>query len=81
MNRFKLFRKTIESDFYLQFSLRRENKWLERLGRGLEPGFGKKKPDPGLCTSNEGRCLKFYCISISIDNFKSIIFCFHTFGV
>ena len=39
-----------------------------------------KKPDPGLCTSNEGRFLKVYWMNI-LDNIKSLLFCFHTFGV
>jgi len=41
--------------------------------------FGQK-PDPGLCTSNEGRFLKAYWMNI-LDNSKSLLFCFHTFGV
>ena len=39
-----------------------------------------KKPDPGLCTSNEGRFLKFYIMNI-LDNLKNFIFYFHSFGV
>ena len=39
-----------------------------------------KKPDPGLCTSNEGRFLKV-CKANILDNFKTHLFCFHTFGV
>ena len=37
-----------------------------------------KKPDPGLCTSNEGRFLKVFKANIP-DNFKSHLFWFHTF--
>ena len=48
-------------------------------GRGSGFGF-KKKPDPGLCTSNEGRFLKFYKINI-LDNFQSLRVCFYTFVV
>ena len=36
--------------------------------------------DPRLCTSNEDRFKKFYCMNI-LDNFKIIIFCFHNFSV
>jgi len=47
------------------------------MGRGIvrdeDPA---KKPDPGLCTSNEGRFL-----ANILDNFKSHLFCFHTYGV
>ena len=39
-----------------------------------------QETDSGLCTSNEGRFLKFYKTNI-LDNFKSVLFCFHTFGV
>ena len=39
-----------------------------------------KKPDPGLCTSNEGRFLKVVRANI-LDHFISLLFCFHTFGV
>ena len=39
-----------------------------------------KKPDPGLCNSHEGRFLKVLKANI-IDNLKSHLFCFHTFGV
>ena len=39
-----------------------------------------KKPTPGLCTSKEGRFLKVFKANIS-DNFKSLLFCSHTFGV
>ena len=42
--------------------------------------LAKKPPDPGLCTSKEGRFLKAYNTNIS-DNFKTHLFCFHTFGV
>ena len=38
-----------------------------------------KKPDPGLCTSNDGRFLKGYKIII-FDNYENLLFCFHTFG-
>ena len=38
-----------------------------------------KKPDPGLCTSNEGRIIKALKANI-LDNFKSLLSCFHTFG-
>ena len=43
-----------------------------------DPVLGKK-PDPGLCPSNEGRFLKVYIIII-LDNFDSFLLCFHTFG-
>ena len=43
-------------------------------------GFVRKKTDPGLCTSNEGRFLKVYGMNI-LDNFKTLLSCFHTFGV
>ena len=36
-----------------------------------------EKNDPGLCPSNVGRLLKFYCANM-LDNSKT--FCFHTFG-
>ena len=36
--------------------------------------------NPGLCTLNEGRFLKVYKTNI-LDNFKTLLFCFHTFGV
>ena len=39
-----------------------------------------KKPDPGLCTTKEGRFLKVFKANI-LDNFKSLLFCLHTFGV
>ena len=39
-----------------------------------------KKPDPGLCNSHEGRFLKVFKANI-IDNLKSHLFCFNTFGV
>ena len=39
-----------------------------------------KKPDPGLCNSHEGRFLKVFKANI-IDNLKSHLFCFDTFGV
>ena len=42
--------------------------------------FWPKTPDPGLSTSNEGRFLKVFKANI-LDNFKSLLFCFHTFGV
>ena len=35
--------------------------------------------DPGLCTPIDRRYLKYY--KIKIDNFASLLFCFHTFGV
>ena len=47
---------------------------------GMRIRFGPKKPDVGLCTSNEGRFLKCYFTNI-LDNNKSLLFCFHTFGV
>ena len=37
---------------------------------------GSKKPDPGLCTSNKGRFLKVYELTI----LNSLNFCFYTFG-
>ena len=43
--------------------------------RVSDPVLGQK-PDPRLCTANEGRFLKLYRI-----NTLDIIFCFHTFGV
>ena len=46
---------------------------------GLCPAWGKK-PDPGLCTSNEGRFLKFYFFDI-LENFNSFLIYFHTLGV
>ena len=52
---------------------------LKVLIRDEDPVLAKK-PDPGLCTSNEGRCLKVYFMNI-LDYFKSLLFCFHTFGV
>ena len=42
--------------------------------------FWPKKPDPGLCISNEERFLKVYEAKV-LDNFKSHIFCFYTFSV
>ena len=42
--------------------------------------FWHKQPDQGVCTSNEGRFLKVYGMNI-LDNFKSLLFCSHTFGV
>ena len=36
--------------------------------------------DPGLCTPNDGRYLKYYWINI-LDNFERLLFCFNTFGV
>ena len=39
-----------------------------------------KKPDPGLCTANEGRFLKVLSANI-LDHFESHLFCFHTFSV
>ena len=42
--------------------------------------MAKKNPDPRLCASSEGRFLKFYLTNI-LDNNKSLLFCFHTFGV
>ena len=39
-----------------------------------------KRTDPGPCTSNEGRFLKVYKMNF-LDNFKSLLLCFHTFGV
>ena len=36
--------------------------------------------DPGLSTSNEGRFLKYLRMNILV-NFKTILLCFHTFGV
>ena len=41
--------------------------------RYKDPVLAKKKPDPGLCSSNEGRFLKVYRINI-LDNFKSLLF-------
>ena len=38
------------------------------------------KLNPGLCSSNEWRFLKVYNTNIS-DNFKTLVFCFHTSGV
>ena len=46
----------------------------------MDPVLAKKKPDPGLCTSNEERFLKFYWMNI-LYNFKRYLFYFHTFGV
>ena len=42
--------------------------------------FWLKKPDPGLCTSNDGRFSQVYNTNI-LDNFQSLLFCFHTFSV
>ena len=42
--------------------------------------FWQEKPDPGLCTSNEGRFLVVYRMNI-LDNCKSLLFCDHTLGV
>ena len=39
-----------------------------------------QKPDPGLCTSNEGRFSKVYCIYI-LDNLYSFVLCFKNVGV
>ena len=39
-----------------------------------------KKPDPGHCTSNEGRFFKVYETNI-LDNFKALLFCLHNVGV
>ena len=46
---------------------------------GVRIRFWPKKPDPGLYTSNEWRFLKVYETNI-LDNIKSLLFCFHTFG-
>ena len=48
-------------------------------GRDEDPDLAKKL-DPGLCTSNEGRILKFFKSNV-LDNFKSLLFSFHTCGV
>ena len=50
------------------------------INSGMKIRFWPKKSDPGLCTSNEGRFLIVYFMNI-LDNFKSILFCFNTFGV
>ena len=47
--------------------------------QGWGSGFGKIS-DPGLCTPNDKRYLKYYKMKI-LDNFASLLFCFHTFGV
>ena len=39
-----------------------------------------KISDPGLCTPKDKRSLKYYKMKI-LDNFTSVLFCFHTFGV
>ena len=44
---------------------------IPRFNQWFGSGLGKK-PDPGLYTSNEGVFLKFY---------KSLLFCFLTYGV
>ena len=49
------------------------------LFQGSGSGFDQKT-DPGLCTSNKTRLSKFYIIN-TLDNVKSLLFCFHTFGV
>ena len=49
------------------------------LNQGWGSGFGKIS-DPGLCTPNDRRYLKYYWMKI-LDNFASLLFCFHTFGV
>ena len=46
------------------------------LKQGWGSGFGQK-PDPGLCTSNEGRFLKVYWMNM-LDNFERLLFCFYT---
>ena len=46
---------------------------------GIRIRFWPEKPDPGFCTSNEGRSLKVYGMNI-LDNIKSLLFCVHTFG-
>ena len=53
---------------------------LKRHNPGMRIRLWPKKPDPGLCTSNEGRFLKVYRMNI-LDNCKSLPFCVHTFGV
>ena len=53
--------------------------FLLLLGRDEDPVMAKK-PYPGLYTSNEWRFLKLYKTNI-LDNIKSLLFCFHTFGV
>ena len=42
---------------------------------GCGSGFSQNKPDPGLWTPNE----RFFWMIL--DNFKFLLFCFHTFGV
>ena len=54
--------------------------WLKF--RDEKSGVGKKNPDPGLCTSNEGWSLKVYKTNM-FGNFKSLLFWFsyfHTFN-
>ena len=48
-------------------------------GRDEDPVLATK-PDQGLCPSNEGSFLKGFQANI-LENFKSHLFCFHTFGV
>ena len=46
---------------------------------GMRIWFGQK-PDPWLCTSNEGRFLKVSKTNV-LDNFKTLLSCFHNIGV
>ena len=48
--------------------------------RDVNPVLTTKKTGSGLCTSNIQRILKFYEMNV-LDNFISILFCFHTFVV
>ena len=50
-----------------------------KLNQGCGSGFGRI-PDPGLCTPNERRYIKYYKVNI-LDNYASLLFCFHNFGV
>ena len=52
---------------------------FDLIYRDVDPVM-TKKTDPGLCTSNDERFLIVFCEYI-LDNYKSLPFCFHTFGV
>ena len=49
------------------------------FNQGFGSGFGPKKTNPVLCTSNGEIFLKYYQMN-GLDNFKSLLFCVHTFG-
>ena len=56
------------------------NRWTYFFDAKLRIRVFGQISDPGLCTLTEGRFLNFGWINI-LDNFKSLLFCFHTVGV